>query len=79
MSSFSLLGGCTTSSSFSTSKIFLIYSTDDSVGDFRDQIKRVGGDELVSRCKPLWGFDSEGEINGVWRDLGVPNMWYMMG
>jgi hypothetical protein len=23
--------------------------------------------------------DSEGEITGAWRNLGVPNMWYMMG
>lgn len=45
----------------------------------RDQIGRVGGDELVNRCKPIWGLNSEGEINGAWRDLGIPNMWYIMG
>ena len=44
-----------------------------------DQIQRVGGDELVNRCKPIWGLNNEGEINGVWRDLGIPNMWYIMG
>jgi hypothetical protein len=54
------------------------YSTD-SVGDMRDQIRRVGGDELSSRCKPVRGLDSEGEVIGAYRNIGVPNMWYMMG
>ena len=55
------------------------YSTP-SVGDIHDEIRKVGGDELVSRCnKPIWGLDSEGEANGAWRNFGVPNMWYMMG
>ena len=51
----------------------------DSVGDLRDQIRIIVGDELVSRCKPIWGLNSEGEIQGAWRNFGVPNMWYMMG
>ena len=42
-------------------------------------MKRVVGDELTSRCKPVWGLDSEGEISGAWRNIGVPNMWYMIG
>ena len=21
----------------------------------------------------------EGELNGCWRDLGIPGLWYMMG
>ena len=51
----------------------------DSVGDLRDQFRKVGGDELISRIKLSWGLDSEGEIIGAWRNFGVPNMWYMMG
>ena len=51
----------------------------DSLEDLHDQIRKVGGDELVSRCKPIWGLDSEGEILGAWRNFGVPNMWYMLG
>ena len=51
----------------------------DSLEDLHEQIRRVGGDELVSRCKPIWGLDSEGEILGAWRNFGVPNMWYMLG
>ncbi|PPQ75986.1 hypothetical protein CVT24_006551, partial [Panaeolus cyanescens] len=26
---------------------------------------------LSSRVTPIWGLDAEGEINGVWRDIGV--------
>ena len=54
------------------------YSTD-SVGDLRDQIRKVGGDELMGRIKPVYGLDSEGEITGAWRNFGVPNMWYILG
>ena len=44
-----------------------------------DHIRRVCGDEVVNRCKPILGLDNEGEVNGVWRDLGIPNMWYTSG
>ncbi|KAJ6598831.1 hypothetical protein DFH09DRAFT_1243368 [Mycena vulgaris] len=49
------------------------------VGDVRDNIRKVCGDELVEKCKPIWGLDEEGEIQGCWRDLGIPGLWYMMG
>ncbi|KAJ6515648.1 hypothetical protein C8R45DRAFT_957213 [Mycena sanguinolenta] len=49
------------------------------VGDVRDNIRKVCGDELADKCKPIWGLDEEGEINGCWRDLGIPGLWYMMG
>ncbi|KDQ51395.1 hypothetical protein JAAARDRAFT_140378 [Jaapia argillacea MUCL 33604] len=48
-------------------------------GDPRDSVRRVLGDELGSKVKQLWGLNAEGEINGVWRDLGVENLWFMMG
>ena len=75
-SSFLLLGGLTLIYNLFCTRVN--YLTD-SLGDLRDQIRRVGGDELINRCKPVWGLDSEGEIMGAWRNLGVPNMWYMMG
>jgi hypothetical protein len=37
------------------------------------------GPEAGARLKPIWGLDPEGEIQGVWRDLGIPRAWYMMG
>ena len=76
MLSFSLLGGC---SSFNLYCTRINYATDDSVGDLCDQFRRVCGDELMSRIKLAWGWDSEGEVIGAWRNFGVPNMWYMMG
>jgi len=49
------------------------------LGDPREQIRKVCGDEVADKCKAIWGLDEEGELNGVWRDLGVPGLWYMMG
>ncbi|TFY76570.1 hypothetical protein EWM64_g7442, partial [Hericium alpestre] len=48
-------------------------------GDSRDPVKRVIGEELGKQLKPIWGLDAEGEINSVWRDSGIPNMYVMMG
>ena len=28
---------------------------------------------------PIWGLDKEGEVRGAWRELDVPNLYYMMG
>ncbi|KAJ7135908.1 hypothetical protein C8R44DRAFT_769283 [Mycena epipterygia] len=49
------------------------------VGDVRDNIRKVCGDKLADQCKPIWGLDEEGEVQGCWRDLGIPGLWYMMG
>ncbi|KAF8209052.1 hypothetical protein K438DRAFT_1573180 [Mycena galopus ATCC 62051] len=48
-------------------------------GDARDVVRKICGDAVGDRCKPIWGLNAEGEINGVWRDLGVPGLWYMTG
>ena len=42
-------------------------------------IKRLVGDELASKVSPIWNLNEEGEQNGAWRWLGVPNLWFMMG
>ena len=42
-------------------------------------IEDVCGPEILSRVKPIWGVNEEGEIRGIWRDCGVPNLWYMLG
>lgn len=47
--------------------------------DTRDPIKAICGEEIGAKLPPIWGLDPEGEMNGVWRQLGVPNLWYMMG
>ncbi|KAM6504081.1 hypothetical protein JOM56_001024 [Amanita muscaria] len=49
------------------------------LGDSRDGIRRICGDDVAAKCPPIWGLDEEGEFQGVWREIGVPNLWYMMG
>ncbi|KAJ7682909.1 hypothetical protein B0H17DRAFT_1075373 [Mycena rosella] len=49
------------------------------VGDPRDVIRTICGDNVGDRCGKIWGLDAEGELQGVWRDLGVPGLWYMLG
>ncbi|PPR06695.1 hypothetical protein CVT24_013028 [Panaeolus cyanescens] len=48
-------------------------------GSSRDLITRILGPELAQRVPKMWGFNEEGEINGVWRELGIPGLWSMMG
>jgi hypothetical protein len=43
------------------------------------QIRHICGPDVGKKLKKLWGLNSEGEINGAWRDLGVPNLWMMCG
>ncbi|KAF8882841.1 hypothetical protein BD779DRAFT_1612399 [Infundibulicybe gibba] len=47
--------------------------------DAREGIRKICGDDVHSKCKPIWGLNEEGEIRGVWRELGVPGLWTMMG
>ena len=34
---------------------------------------------MADECKQIWGLDKEGEINGLWRGMGVRGLWYTMG
>ena len=45
----------------------------------RETARRLFGDELADRCDPLWGLNSEGEINSMWRNSGHPGFWFMGG
>ncbi|KAF5347990.1 hypothetical protein D9756_010150 [Leucocoprinus leucothites] len=49
------------------------------LGQASDQIRQICGEEVGKRLNKVWGLNSEGEINGVWRDTGIPNLWYMLG
>ncbi|OBZ79359.1 putative indole-3-pyruvate monooxygenase YUCCA8 [Grifola frondosa] len=42
-------------------------------------IAKIVGEKVASQIKPLWGLNEEGELRTVWRDTGVPNLWFMMG
>lgn len=35
--------------------------------------------EIAAKIKPVWGLDDECEMNSVWRDCGVENLWIMLG
>jgi len=48
-------------------------------GDARGPMRKILGPEVGAQLKPIWGLDAEGEIQGVWRDIGVPRVWCMMG
>ncbi|KAG6810447.1 hypothetical protein H0H92_011820 [Tricholoma furcatifolium] len=49
------------------------------LGDSRAHIKKVCGEEVFNQLTPLWGLDAEGELNGVWRDIGIKGLWSMLG
>ncbi|RDB27058.1 putative indole-3-pyruvate monooxygenase YUCCA3 [Hypsizygus marmoreus] len=55
----------------------IIFAT--GLGDSRAQLRKVCGDAVADAAKPVWGLDDEGEIKGVWRDLGVKGLWCMLG
>lgn len=50
-----------------------------SFGDPTEAVRKILDDELKRKCKRIWGLDEELEICGLWRDLGIPHLWSMMG
>ena len=71
-------GGCSHSSIYDLRMAKSMYF-EQSLTDAHYGIRRICGDEVADKCKPLWGMDEEGEINGCWKDMGVPGLWYIMG
>ena len=49
------------------------------MSDAREGVRKVCGDEVADKIKPLWGLNEEGEINGCYGDLGCHGLWYIMG
>jgi cation diffusion facilitator CzcD-associated flavoprotein CzcO len=47
--------------------------------NMRETARRLLGDEVASRCKPVWGLDDEGEVSSMWRGSGHPGVWFMGG
>ncbi|KAF5371656.1 hypothetical protein D9758_003551 [Tetrapyrgos nigripes] len=47
--------------------------------DFRTSIRRICDPVSAQKCRRIWGIDPEGELRGVYRNLGVPGLWYMTG
>ncbi|KAJ7250746.1 hypothetical protein C8J57DRAFT_679664 [Mycena rebaudengoi] len=48
------------------------------LGDARVGMRKICGD-VIDNCEQIWGLDSEGELRGAWRDLGISGLWYMTG
>ncbi|KAI0055331.1 FAD/NAD-binding domain-containing protein [Artomyces pyxidatus] len=46
-------------------------------GDAREPMRALLGDEVGDKLKPVGGLNNEGEMNGVWRDMGVPRIYVM--
>ena len=42
-------------------------------------MRKIRGPELGARLKPIWGLDPESEIQGAWRDIGIPRLECIMG
>ncbi|KAG5720265.1 Flavin-containing monooxygenase YUCCA3 [Termitomyces sp. T112] len=49
------------------------------LSDSRAHIRKIVSEEVFKSLKPIWGLDPEGELNGIWRDLGVKGLWSMLG
>jgi cation diffusion facilitator CzcD-associated flavoprotein CzcO len=41
--------------------------------------RRLLGDAVADRMGPVWGFDAEGELQGMWRPTGQPGLWFLAG
>lgn len=45
----------------------------------KEAVRGVLGDAVTDRIGPVWGFDEEGELAGMWRPTGQPGLWFLAG
>jgi cation diffusion facilitator CzcD-associated flavoprotein CzcO len=45
----------------------------------KESVRRILGDRITDRIGPVWGFDEEGELAGMWRPTGQPGLWFLAG
>ncbi|PVH79701.1 FAD/NAD(P)-binding domain-containing protein [Cadophora sp. DSE1049] len=45
----------------------------------RVRTRRIFGDEVADRVDPVWGFDGQGEVRGVWKRGGQEGFWVAAG
>lgn len=45
----------------------------------KEAVRPILGDAIVDRIGPVWGFDAEGELQGMWRPTGQPGLWFLAG
>jgi hypothetical protein len=41
--------------------------------------RRILGDEVGDRMGPIWDFDAEGELQGMWRPTRQQGLWFLAG
>lgn len=44
-----------------------------------DSVRSTLGEDIASKCGPIWGIDEEGEYKTAFRETGVDNFWIMVG
>lgn len=42
-------------------------------------VRRVFGPDVAERIGPIWGYDSEGEFNAMYKRTGQPGLWFHAG
>ncbi|CAM9017587.1 unnamed protein product [Wickerhamomyces anomalus] len=47
--------------------------------NMKETARKVFGDDVGDRLKPIWGLDEEGEFKSIWRDSGHENFWFHGG
>jgi putative flavoprotein involved in K+ transport len=45
----------------------------------KEAVRPILGDAVSERIGPVWGFDAEGELAGMWRPTGQPGLWFLAG
>jgi putative flavoprotein involved in K+ transport len=45
----------------------------------KEAVRPILGEEITDRIGPVWGFDEEGELKGMWRPTGQPGLWFLAG
>ena len=45
----------------------------------KEAVRRIAGEKITERIGPVWGFDEEGELAGMWRPTGQPGLWFFGG
>ncbi|KAI1614844.1 hypothetical protein EDD36DRAFT_166345 [Exophiala viscosa] len=56
----------------------IIFSTG-FVGNMRTEVAQIFGKEVGAQADDFWGLDEEGELKGVFKRTGQPNLFYMGG
>lgn len=47
--------------------------------NMKETARKIFGDDVADKLKPVWGLDEEGEFKSMWRDSGHENFWFHGG